>query len=231
MNRARLIGALLLLAVAPVQSALGGDRIFLSGAEASRNDYYTYIGTVIPGPGWQNGKGFFQRYWLDRFGYEYEAGVRDIQARAWGGEAALGYVNPTSRGWWSASVGLKYSDTNLSPDDRAASARGAQISPKVQLEADTQLAPAWRLAAIASYTFDQSQYWGRMRATRRLSSRWSAGGELTVNGNDEFDSIGTGIVGVWQPDSSLWSLALKTGYRFQDGDDGVFVGMEIGRSF
>ena len=207
------------------------NRIFLTGAETSQRDYYTYVGAVVPGPGWRHGKGFFQRYWLDRFGYEYEAGPLDVDAKAWGGEAAMGYVTPTTRGWWSVSAGLRYTDTELSPDDRNASARGGQLSPKIQVETEARLNTHWRAAAIASFTVEQSQYWGRLRAWRKVAPRWSMGGELTLGGNDEYDSLGLGGVALWQPENSAWNVAVKAGHRFQDGGDGAFVGMEIGRSF
>ena len=212
-------------------SVAANDRVFLAGVEASQRDYYSYVGVVLPGPGCRNGKGFFQRYWLDRFGYEYEAGPFDVDADAWGGEAALGYVTPTARGWWSVSAGLRYTDTDLSPDDRNASARGGQLSPKIQVETEARLDANWRAAVIASFTVEQSQYWGRLRALRKSAPRWSMGGELTLGGNDEYDSVGVAAVALWQPNDSPWNLAIKAGQRFQDGGDGVFIGTEVGRSF
>ena len=94
--------ALTLLAM-PFQAARADDAYFLSGAEASRADYYTYLGVIVPGPYRENGKGFFQRYWLDRFGYEYLGAPGKVEADVWGGEAALGYGSPTRDGWWSMS--------------------------------------------------------------------------------------------------------------------------------
>ncbi len=221
----------LIVGMLPLQSARAGDRIFMSGGEVSDTDFYTYLGLMLPGPGWKQGKGLFQRYWLDRFGYEYEGGPGNVEARVWGGEAALGYVSPTSHGWWSASLGLRYTDTSLSPDDRGASARGEQFSPKLQLEGDTEIAPDWRLGAIASYTLEQNQYWGRMRVMHHLASSWSAGAEATANGNDEMNSIGTGMVVIWHPHNTPWALGLKTGYRFQDHHDGTYGSFELSRAF
>jgi hypothetical protein len=219
----------LLLMIGP--SAAAKDRQFLSGGEAAETDYYTYLGLIVPGPGWKNGKGLFQRYWIDRFGYEYDGAPGQVEARAWGGEAALGYVSPTAGGWWSASAGLRYTDTSLSPDDPEASARGSQASAKFQLEVDQALADDWRIGAIGSYTLKQSQYWGRLRITRRISAHWSVAGEGVVNGNDETDSIASGLVLIWQPSPSSWSLGLKAGYRYQDVSDGGYAGLELGTAF
>ena len=175
--------------------------------------------------------GFFQRYWVDRFGYEYDGAPGRVEADVWGGEAALGYVTPTHSGWWSGSVGLRYTDTSLSPDDPDASARGSQASAKFQLETDQEIAPKWRLAAIGSYTIKQNQYWGRLRATRRVSPQWSIAGEAVANGNDETDSIATGLVAIWQPASTRWTIGVKSGYRHEDAQDGVYAGIELGTAF
>jgi hypothetical protein len=225
-----LISTSLWLSTAPAP-VLANERLFLSGGETSEDDYYTYLGLIVPGPGQKNGKGWFQRYWIDRFGYEYDGGPGRIDARAWGGEAALGYVTPTSGGWWSASAGLRYTDTSLSPDDVNASARGGQASAKFQLELDQEVAADWRFGAIASYTLEQSQDWGRLRVTHRLSPQWSLAGEAVANGNDETDSIASGLVVIWQPPATSWTLGLKSGFRHQDTTDGVYAGIEIGTAF
>lgn len=222
------ISALILLTSQPVTAK---DRQFLTGGEAAETDYYTYVGVIVPGAGWKNGKGLFQRYWIDQFGYEYNGAPGRVEASTWGGEVALGYVTPNPRGWWSASVGLRYTDTSLSPDDPNASARGTQASAKIQLEIDQALATDWRIGAIGSYTLKQNQYWGRLRITRRVSPHWSLGCEGVVNGNDETDSIASGLVLIWHPPSSSWSLGLKAGYRQQDISDGGFAGIELGNSF
>jgi hypothetical protein len=230
--RSKCFGLLaLLLTAAPIQVLRADDTYFLSGAEASRSEYYTYLGLIVPGPARENGRGFFQRYWLDRFGYEYIGGPGKVSADVWGGEAALGYGAPTTGGWWSVSVGLRHTDTDLSPDDPEATARGAQTSAKLQIELTQQLATDWRLATIASYTAKQSQYWGRVRLTRQMRPAWRFGAEAIVNGNDESESTAAGMVMVWQPQGSSWTWGLKAGYRFQDYKDSPFAGFELGNAF
>ena len=231
MNYATHVAAICLSAALAAAPAAAKDRLFLSGGEASDEEYYTYVGVIAPGPGWKNGKGLFQRYWLDRFGYEYVGGPGLVKAKAWGGEAALGYVTPTPGGWWSASAGLRYTDTSLSPNDPEASARGGQASAKFQLEVDQEVAQDWRVGAIGSYTLKQSQYWGRLRVTRRVSANWSVAGEAVANGNDETDSIASGLVVIWQPPSTSWTLGVKSGYRHQDTADGMYAGIELGMAF
>ncbi len=221
----------LVLLLLPFQAVRADDSYFLSGAEASRSDYYTYVGLIVPGPGRENGRGFFQRYWLDRFGYEYVGGPGEVQADVWGGEAALGYGAPTPGGWWSVSMGLRYTDTELSPDDLEATARGQQTSAKFQAELEHRFAPDWRVSTIASYTVKQNQYWGRVRVTHELAPAWSVGGEGVVNGNDETDATATGMILLWHPLSSSWTWGLKLGYRFQEYEDSPFAGLELGNAF
>ena len=231
MKRLGRITFTILLLTCVTLPAAAKDRLFLSGGEAADGSYYTYLGLIVPGPGWRQGKGFFQRYWVDRFGYQYDGAVGRVDADVWGGEAALGYVTPTKAGWWSASAGLRYTDTSLTPDDAFASARGSQASAKFQLEADQAVATNWRLGAIGSYTLKQNQYWGRLRLTRQLTSAWSLAGEAIANGNDEIDSIATGLALIWHPATSGWTLGLKSGFRHDDDRDGMYGGIELGTAF
>jgi len=229
----RLLAALAALACAagPAAALRADETILLAGAEGSDADFYTYTGLVVPGPGRKDGRGWFQRYWVDRFGYEYESDPDLIEARVWGGEAALGYGVPTAHGWRSFSFGLRYTDTELSPDDREASARGEQYSAKIQFEAESEFSPGWRIGAITSYTFVQEQYWGRVRLTRRVAENWSVGAEAIANGNEEAESVAGGMLLTLQPNGAPWSVGLKAGYREQDESDGAYGGLELYRAF
>ena len=226
--RGLLVVVLGLVAAGPVHA---GDRIFLAGGEYSDVAYYTYAGLIVPGPGRENGRGFLQRYWVDRFGYEYDGAPGRVEADAFGAEAALGYGASTAAGWWTVSLGLRYTNTDLTPDDRSANARGSQLGGKVQLELDQEIATDWRASAIASYANQQNGYWGRLRVMREATPATSLGVEAVANGNDEADSTATGLVLQIRPAASQWSVALKAGYRFQDEDDGAYGGLEFGYGF
>ena len=223
------VGVLLCLLGAPLAQA--EDRLFLAGGEMSEAAYYTYLGMIVPGPGRKDGRGFFQRYWLDGFGYEYVGGPGRIEARAWGAEASLGWGTSSPSGWSSVSAGLRFTDTSLSPDDPAATARGSQVGIKLQFDGEHDLGADWRIGAIASYTTRQDGYWGRVRLMNRGSPGRSVGAEFLANGNDEADATAAGLVLVIQPSGGRWSVGLKAGYRFQDEADGVYGGIEFGRSF
>jgi hypothetical protein len=222
------LAALGLIAAGPLHA---DDRIFLAGGEYSDVAYYSYAGLIVLGPGRENGRGFLQRYWLDRFGYEYDGAPGRVEADAFGAEAALGYGASSATGWWTVSLGLRYTNTDLSPDDRSASARGSQLGGKLQLEVDHAIAATWRAGAIASYSNQQDGYWGRIRVMHQATPLGSVGFEFVANGNDEADSTATGLVLGFKPSASRWSASLRAGYRFQDEDDGAYGGLEFGYGF
>jgi hypothetical protein len=229
MNTLRLLAAVLALASASTVQA--DERIFLSGGEYSDVAYYTYAGLIVPGPGRENGRGFLQRYWVDRFGYEYDGAPGRVEASAFGAEAALGYGASSTAGWWTVSLGLRYTDTDLTPDDRSANARGSQLGGKVQLDLDRALASAWRGNVIMSYSNQQDAYWGRVRVMHDATPTRALGIEVIANGNNEADSTAAGLVASLRPAASSWTVSLKAGYRFQDEADGVYGGLEYGFGF
>ncbi len=219
------------VAVAPVATTGAAEPLLLAGGELADTAYYSYVGAVLPFGERVQGRGWFQRYWLDAFGYEYDGGPGRIQADALGVEGAVGYGGSSERGWWSTSVGVRYTDTSLDPDDRSASARGSQLGAKFQLEGEATLAPEWRISAIASYTNEQHGYWTRMRLMRGNPSTHAFGIEALAGGNDEADSTAIGVVTSFRTGpASPWTIGLKAGYRFQDDADGAYGGVELGYS-
>ncbi len=74
----------------------------------------------------------------------------------------------------SIFIGLRYTDTDLSPDDVNASARGSQVGIKVDLQREREIATGWRGNLILSYTGEQRAYWTRA-ATRAATgaSNWA----------------------------------------------------------
>jgi hypothetical protein len=228
--RRRVMLSLAALAMLAGTAASAQERLLLAGVEIADAAYYGYVGTVLPLGKRHDGRGWFQRYWVDGFGYEYDGGPGRVEATAYGLEAALGYGGGDERGWWGVSAGLRYTDTSLDPDDPDATARGSQTGAKFQLEGEQRLAGQWRVNGIASVTTEQGSYWARGRAMHGPPSR-SFGVEAVVSGNDEADAVATGLVASIQPAGSKWSVGVKAGYRFQDDADGVYGGVELGYAF
>jgi hypothetical protein len=201
------------------------------GGELGNDAYYSYAGVLLPGPGNESGRGLLQRYWVDAYGYEYDSGSSRIEASAYGLEAALGYGSSNENGWASAFLGLRYTDTDLRPDDVNASARGSQVGVKVDLQGEREIATDWRGNVILSYTNEQRAYWTRARLMHALSARRSLGAEFVVGGNDESRSRSAGAVFTFQPGQSPWSIGLKAGYRHASDDAGGYGGIELGYGF
>lgn len=224
---------MLLLAAAVVVpgGAAADNRLALYGAELGNDEYYSYAGVVLPGPGNESGRGLLQRYWIDAYGYEYDSGSDRIEASAYGLEAALGYGGSNEKGWASAFLGLRHTDTDLTPDDPDATARGGQVGIKVDLQGEREIAADWRGNVILSYTNEQSAYWTRARAMHALSARQALGAEFVAGGNDESRSRSVGAVFTFQAGPAPWSMGLKAGYRSDSDDSGAYGGIELGYSF
>jgi hypothetical protein len=211
-------------------TAVAQDKLLLFGGEIADAAYYSYVGTVLPLGERKDGRGWFQRYWLDGYGYEYDGGPGRVEATAYGLECALGYGGASRNGWWGVSLGVRYTDTSLSPDDPTATARGSQTGGKLQVETEQRVGDAWRVGGIASYSNEQNAYWGRARVMHGRPAR-SFGVEAIAIGNDEADAVATGFVASFQPTGSKWSAAVRAGYRFQQDADGAYGGIEVGYSF
>jgi hypothetical protein len=229
MTRLQLIA--LGIALAAAAGARGNDRLLLAGGEAADSDYYTYVGLVMPLGPRTDGRGFVQRYWLDRFGYEYDSGNQRIEADVWGGEAAVGYAWSSPRGWSELSAAARFTDTDLDPDDPSAEARGSQLGAKLQFQGEWTVTGPWRAGVIASFANQQNSYWTRGRLMRALSPRTSLGGEALTGGNDEYRSTATGAVMTFRPAETDWTIGVHAGYRWQEETDSVYAGIELGYSF
>jgi hypothetical protein len=217
--------------VLTASEAAASERLLLFGGEVADAAYYSFVGALVPFGERKNGRGWYQRYWVDAFGYEYDGGPGRVQADAYGLEASLGYGGSNELGWWSASAGLRHTDTSLDPDDRNAHARGSQLGGKLQFDFERKVAGDWRVGGIASYSNEQNGYWVRGRVMHGATQARAFGFEAVANGNDEADATAAGFVTTFRPGASRFTVGLKAGYRFQDDADGVYGGVEVGYGF
>ena len=223
----KLARILFVLLAGAAGTAAAQDRYFLAGGEAAPASYYSYMGIVLPGPFSKDGQGFKQRYWVDRFGYEYDGAPGRVKARATGAEAALGYgVSNVEGDWGAIYLGVRYTDTTLTPDDVGAKARGSQTGLRVQLEGERALGTSLRGSGILSYTNEQDAYWARARLMHKMNQDWSVGGEAVAAGNRESDFTSIGAVFTLQATTKT-SVGFKVGYRAQDGENGAYGGIEL----
>lgn len=213
-------------------SASAADNTWFMGAEGSDSAYSGYVGVLVPSESLgEQGSGWFQRYWADTFGYEYLGPPGLVEAEAYGAEAAIGWSASSANGYGAVSIGYRFVDTELSPDDLTASARGGKSGAKVQFDGERRFSADWKAQVIASYTTSFDGYWSRLRMLNTSSPSVHLGLEVAAQGNDEYDAWLSGLVAVFQPSDGAWSVALKAGYRFQDDLDGAYGGLELSRRF
>ena len=123
--------------------------------------------------------------------------------------------------------GVRYSNTDLSPDDPNGALRGDQFWPKAQIEGEAQLSPSWRANGIIAYTLILDGYWTRARLLYGLSGNKFIGPEVVVQGDPNYNAQKLGVVfGGFEIASKVF-LTLKAGYRFQSGADSPYVGAEL----
>lgn len=204
------------------------EGVALAGMEASRDNQYAYLGTVLPLPGSALGKGWVQRYWLDYTTYRYEkAQGQDIDAKVAGVEAALGFQGSSDSGWWGAYLGGRYGNTRLSPDDLSNEDRGGGTNVKLQLEGETALMRGWRVNGIVSHLIGQSSFWSRLRFQTVLENQLLVGPELVIQGDPLYRlyKLGMFVGGIKLGKDA--ALTLKAGANKQDSDSaGVYAGVE-----
>jgi len=221
-----LLVSLLSASVAPAWALEG---VVLAGMEASRNDQYAYLGTVLPLSGKQLGQGFVQRYWLDYVAYEYEKSpLQDIEAKVAGVEAALGYQQSSATGWWGAYLGARYANTRLSPDDPDNDDEGRRWRAKLQLEGETEIGPGWRINGIVSNLVGDANYWARVRLQTTLANQWHAGPEVIVQGDSYYSAYKVGaFLGNIRLGASS-ALTLKAGMsKPEDDSASLYAGAEF----
>jgi hypothetical protein len=209
--------------------AVAQDRIALAGFEASPDNQYAYLGTVLPLPGEKLGQGLVQRYWLDYVAYRYEkTPAQLIDAKIAGAEAALGYQHGGAGGWWGTYLGVRFADTRLSPDDPGNQDRGRHWRAKLQLEGETEVAPAWRVNGIVSHLLGDDNYWMRVRVQTTLVSQRFVGPEFIAQGAPNYRAYKIGaFVGNIRVGAGS-ALTLKAGVSKPQNDSAsMYAGAEF----
>lgn len=227
MKRSGLKRALASAVLAAAGPAYSANSVWIATAEAAYDDYYFGLGAIIPLPRYDLGHGWVQRYWLDNYTYSYESGPRRIEAAVWGAEAMLGYQASKPGLYGATYLGVRYGNTELSPEDPGNGARGTQLRLKGQLEGTVAFSKRWGGEGIVAYTFGLNGYWTRARLLRSLAGTTFIGPELIVQGDPTYKARKVGVVyGGLQPFAGAF-LNLRGGYRIQSGANSPYVGVEL----
>ena len=220
------VAAAAFTAAAPAYCA--DNSIWIATGEATKEDYYFGLGVLIPLPSYMLGHGWVQRYWVDHYTYSYQSGAQQIDASVLGAEGMLGYQASKPGLYGAAYLGLRYANTDLSPDDPGNAARGDQLRLRGQLEGTAEFSQRWRGEGIVAYTFGLNSYWTRARLLRGLPESKFIGPELILQGDPTYNAQKIGLVyGGMKPFGNGISMNVHGGYRFQSGANAVYVGIEL----
>lgn len=186
----------------------------LTGVEmAEQGSAYAFAGAIVPfGKDAALGQGWVQRYWLDWVKYRFESEAEQVQARAPGFSASLGYQNSDGAGSWAVYAGAGYRDTGLTPDRLNARVRDAQSALLLLAETDRRFAETWRFTGAVQYSAGPDSYWSRIKLLRKSSSAafWS-GVEIVFQGDPDYKAYKLGFVLDEMPVTSRASLNFKLG--------------------
>lgn len=195
-----------------------------AGGEGGSGQAYAYVGALQPwgehAPNWAT------RYWLDAQRYDYDSNGRTVVAKAAGLTPAVVRSFPFENGYLAISAGLRFAETNLSPDDPGNKQRGFKTSLPLQIDGQRRL-NKWLLSAIASTEPDVGSYWSRARLVRERSlGDLSLGFEVIAKGSDEYSATQAGLI----VGGIAGGLAtLKIGTTRQEGRaPGIYAGVEVG---
>jgi hypothetical protein len=231
---ARIARRLAALAFVLASATASGESLFITGGEASKDGGYGFAAAIVPFSGSTLGNGFVQRYWVEYLSYEYVGGAANqvIEAKAPGGEVALGYQKANPSGYYGLYAGGMYRDTSLSPDDPGSKARGGHLRLRVQAEGEHRFVDTWVVNGIASYVFDQEAYWLRARVLRKVTGKLLAGLEGVQHGDPDYEGHQVGVVVTGFEPSPRLNLGFKIGWKKIEGRPGnAYIGLELARPF
>ena len=129
----------------------------------------------------------------------------------------------------AVGVGPRFAETRLKPDDPGNEREGGRFDGVVTAEAAWN-GELWRANAYAEYGIDQSAFYTRLVATRRLAGPWRAGVEALAEGDRTYDRLGGGLVLAHGAASSR-EIRVSIGAMDRDGGSGAYAAVAWVRSF
>jgi hypothetical protein len=171
--------------------------------------------------------------------YKYRSDGELISATAPGVDLAVGLKLTLGATWASLRAGIQMRDTDLSPDDPGADARGETIAPLVIGEFGTTLPSRTSITYFGSFGGADHFLYQKLGVKQHVTNldragafTLHAGGELFGGRNVDFSMIGVGpVVELYHVPSAL-SIAVRAGYRWDSTfDSGFFAGFSFYRQF
>lgn len=224
----------ILVALALPNYSYARQWIGLTGIElAEKHNAYRFVGAITPlASDAEFGQGWVQSYWLDWVEYRFDSDGEQVQARAPGFSASLGYQQSNSTGYWAAYVGAGYRKTTLTPDRPAAEVRGSKSALLLLAEVDRRITRSWRFAGIAQLAAGPDSYWTRAKFLHATSTSVWQGIEIVFQGDPDYHATKIGLVLDEWPVSKRISANFKLGaVKAKDLKTGAYVGVEFVGTF
>ncbi len=222
MRTAPVVFAAALAAAAVAPGAMAADALALAGVEVARNAGYVYVGYLGALPGSTLGNGWVHRQWLDGLQYSYDT-TQSIRARSPGFSTALGYHGGDASVAWGAYLGLRFADTDLSPDDPGNVNRGFHTRAQAQVEYRVpRVVGGAEFDGLAQWEFGSRSWYARARL-----NGWAVGPELVWKGSPEYHAVQIGATMRLYDTRAGEHLTLKGGLDRQSGrSTGPYLGLE-----
>lgn len=218
--------AIALLIAASATPPAQGDVLGLAGAEAGGDSSYAYAGIVAPLPGEDDGQGWAARFWGDRGTYQYETNGQQIDAETTGAEAAAVYRWAGDWGYASASAGIRYRDTNLSPGDPANESEGGHtdvaLAANGRAHVNDKIDATWN----ASQELDQNNSFVRAGIDRDMGD-WRLGVDATRVSGDEYGENKAGLTAETRLTDRTSLNARAGAARTDDGEESGYLGLGL----
>jgi Cellulose biosynthesis protein BcsS len=200
------------------------EGMYLAGGEYGPSSSYAFVGTVLPLPGNKIGSGYAVRLWGDYLTYNYLSLAKTVKASGWGGEASGIYQFSGAWGWGNVSLGARYRDTMLSPDDFNNRARGVHIYGTAQVDGGYNLDASWRIRGVANLTSTVNGYYLQPAIDRAVDGSLRLGVDATLQGDESYHqkSVGANLTfGI----GSRSDVGIRVGATISGAKTGPYAGL------
>ncbi|MFN0264240.1 cellulose biosynthesis protein BcsS [Tepidamorphus sp. 3E244] len=208
-----------------IMPSTGPKIVLFGGVDARERSFYGYGGFV-----WAPMADLSQDTWLVRGmigggSYEYDnPGVvgGEVDGDHIEGDIMLGYQWHLQPGRFSLYAGLNVQDHDHSPNDPSNSTAGSEAGFKVQAELESTYGAPFYYNLSGNYSTANDTYWTQARLGWNMQ-QFTVGPEVSLAGNDEYDSQRVGVFARYSMDA--FSVTGAVGYADvsgTQGGDGVY---------
>lgn len=210
----RFLGGMVLL-VASMQAC--ADSVLFGGVALGESNAVGYLGINLPvGKGHVLADGWQQSVSVELVSFDYDSNGQTIDGRTTGLKYTLGHEFALEPGYLRLSLGGRFNDTRLSPDDPGNRNNGSQVRGLVELQWRSQEESRWRTQAYAEYLIGARRSNVSLFLGRRFGNGLAIGPRFSTSSDPSY-----GVHGV--------ALTLS-GLKWGSADVSVFIGAQHNES-